>query len=225
MKTLAWLLLLANLGLLVYFNLDRLMPNAPQIKWAEIEPEKVRLLSDAEIQALPKIDIAPKVKIEATTNTSTATPATQCFEWGMFTSADVESAKNAALQLSLDAEVKEHTPQTKKRFWIYIPPLKNTQAAQNYANELRNLGVEDLFVVQEPKWKNAISFGLFEDETLAQSLLSELKAKGVEKVEKSLWNPNGQISLIFNQINVEQASTLERLKTDFPESKLSKIGC
>lgn len=225
MKKLAWLLLLANLGLLVYFNLDLLAPSTPQIKWADVEPEKVRLLTDAEIQTLPKIDKAPEQKVEVAANTSTTEPATHCFEWGMFTSADIESAKNAALQLSLHAAVKEHTPQTKKRFWIYIPPLKNAQAAQNYANELRNLGVEDLFVVQEPRWKNAISFGLFEDETLAQNLLSELKAKGVGKVEKSLWNPNGQISLIFNQINDEQAAALERLKTDFPEAKLTKIGC
>lgn len=226
MKVLAWLLFLANLGLLVYFNLDHILPSPPQIKWAELESEKMRLLSDAEIQALPKIENAPEASVEIAPVESTAVAtSTNCFEWGMFTSANVENAKSAVAQLSLETEVKEHTPQTNKRFWVFVPPLKNAQAAQNYANELRNLGVEDLFVVQEPKWKNAISFGLFEDETLAQNLLSELKAKGVDKVEKSLWNPKGQISLIFNQINDEEAAALDSLKADFPEAKLKKIGC
>lgn len=225
MKTLAWLLLLANLGLLVYFNLDLLAPSAPQIKWADVEPEKVRLLSEAEIAAFPKIDKAPEVNIEVVPSENIAVTASYCFEWGMFTTAEIENAKNAIPQLSPKTEVKEHTPQTGKRFWVFVPPLKNAQAAQNYANDLRNLGVEDLFVVQELRWKNAISFGLFEDETLAQNLLSELKAKGVDNVEKSLWNPKGQISLIFKQINDEEAATLERVKADFPEAKLKKIGC
>ncbi|HOY71245.1 MAG TPA: sporulation protein [Methylotenera sp.] len=236
MKVLAWLLFLANLGLLVYFNLDHIMPSPPQIKWAELEPEKMRLLSDAEIQTLPKLASASETHDLETNNAETniqlapvenspAKIATSCFDWGTFTSVNIENAKNAVAQLSLDAEVKEHSPQTNKRFWVFIPPLKNAQAAQNYANALRNLGVEDLFVVQEPAWKNAISFGLFEDETLAQNLLRELKAKGVKKVEKSLWNPKGQISLIFNQLNDDEAAALEGLKADFPQTKLKKIGC
>ena len=231
MKLLAWLLLLLNIGLLVYFNVDHILPSPPQIKWAELEPEKMRLLNDAEIKTLPKLIPAPEadiseadIQIAPTENRATEN-ARSCFDWGMFTSANIENVKNALTQLSLDAEVKEHTPQTNKRFWVFVPPLKNAQAAQNYANELRNLGVEDLFVVQEPKWKNAISFGLFEDETLAQNLLSELKAKGVKKVEKSLWNPKGQISLIFNQLSDEEAASLESLKADFPEANLKKIGC
>ena len=231
MRLLAWLLFLANLGLLVYFNLDHILPSPPQIKWAELEPEKMRLLSDADIQALPKLAPAPEANTLETNSAvapvenTVAANATSCFEWGMFTSANIENVKNAVAQLSLEAEIKEHTPQTNKRFWVFVPPFKNAQAAQNYANALRNLGVEDLFVVQEPKWKNAISFGLFEDETLAQNLLSELKAKGVNKVEKSLWNPKGQISLIFNQINADEAAALDSLKADFPEAKLKKTGC
>lgn len=231
MKLLVWLLLLLNVGLLVYFNLDHILPSPPQIKWAELEPEKMRLLTEAEIQALPKIAAEPTIETtvetvkESTVITPTTSATSSCFEWGMFNANNIESAKNAVAQLSLTAEVKEHTPQTNKRFWIFVPPLKNAQAAQNYANELRNLGVEDLFVVQEPSWKNAISFGLFEDETLAQNLLNELKAKGVEKVEKSLWNPKGQISLIFSHINDKEAASLSNLKSNFPEAKLKKIGC
>ena len=55
MKTTAWILLFLNIGLLVYFNLDRILPNAPTIQWAEISPEKISLLTEAQISKLPKI--------------------------------------------------------------------------------------------------------------------------------------------------------------------------
>ena len=57
MKTTAWILLFLNIGLLVYFNLDRILPNAPTIQWAEISPEKISLLTEAQISKLPKLSL------------------------------------------------------------------------------------------------------------------------------------------------------------------------
>jgi len=219
MKKLVWLLLIINAGLLTYFNLDRILPSAPQIKHAEIDPEKISVLSQNEIEALPK-------KVVSTQSTPTIATAASCYEWGVFSAANLTGAQSAVDKLSLHGTVKEQTSQQAKRFWIYSPPFKTSQEAKVKAAELKALGIEDIFVVQEAKWKNAISFGIFEDENLALKLMSELKTKGVKNVAKALRNQgDGHSSLIFNNLAETEAARLRELKPDFPEADLKEISC
>jgi hypothetical protein len=226
MKKLKWLLLLANIGLLIYFNIDRVLPQTPHIKWPELEPEKITVLTEAQLKALPKKTLqAPVAVLENTTTTTDAPQKTMCAEWGNFTDASLEKAQKLAAQLAIQGTVNELSATDKKRYWVYIPPLTSSKEAQAYAAKLKNLGVEDLYVVQEPKWKYAISLGLFSDETLAQHLLDNLKIKGVNDAEKTLWQPNSQFNLIFTDLTTAQAGALYALSRDFPKVKLKEISC
>lgn len=222
MKKLIWLLILINIGLLSYFNLDRILPAQPQTtRQAEIDPEKISILSPSQIEALPK-------KAVETVPPPAAAPiaVTSCFEWGSFTGASIAGAQSAAAKLALNATLKEEPSAQKKRFWIYRPPFKSAQEAQLRSTELKTLGIEDLFVVQEPKWKNAISFGIFEDEKLANKLLSELKAKGVKDVAKTLRNQGkDHASLVFKSLSDTEATGLRKLKPEFPEAELKEVAC
>lgn len=223
MKTIAWLFLFLNIGLLVYFNLDRILPRAPTIQFAELSPEKISLLSDAQIRELPKI---AKPAPQAVANPAIATPVTDCFEWGTFSLSGVNKVKDALEKLSINPVINELNAQSKKRFWVFVPPFKSAEIAQKQAAEFHALGIKDLFVVQTPQWKNAISFGLFEDETLAQSLLSTLKAKGIKNVQKSLWKQEkGDATLALNQLSPSQVASLKNLESDFPEANLKKVAC
>lgn len=236
MKLLVWLLLIINLLLLVYFNIDHILPRVPVAQTAEIAPENIKVLSQKEIEALPKKTASPAAPVVAanldTTITLLNAPAaptaiaTSCFEWGVFSANSLTNAQNAVTKLSLQATVKEQTSQQAKRFWVYKPPLKTAEEAQLKAAELKALGVTDIFVVLEPKWRNAISFGVFEDEQLANKLLNELKAKGVKDVVKALRNQGkGHSSLIFNNLAANQITALKQLKSEFPEAALKEVGC
>jgi hypothetical protein len=226
MKQLFWGLALFNLGLFAYFNAEFILPSKPHAQLAEIKPEKIKVLSQAQIDALPKksaISIAPTtaqaLPIAAPTTTS-------CFEWGVFTDANITTAQNAISQLSLQATLKQQSSQQAKRFWVYRSPLKSTQEAQIKAAELKALGIEDLFVVQEKKWKNAISFGIFEDEQLAIKLLNELKSKGVKNVAKTLRNQGqGHVSLLLSNLTETDVVALKKFKPDFPEADLKEVNC
>jgi hypothetical protein len=222
MKQLFWVLALFNLGLFAYFNAEFILPSKPQTKLAEIDPEKIKVLSQAQIEAMPK-----KSTVSAAPVAAQATPIeTSCFEWGIFTDTNITNAQNAISQLTLQATLKQQTQQQAKRFWVYKPPLKSTQEAQTKAAELKALGVEDLFVVQEKKWKNAISFGIFEDEQLAIKLLNELKAKGVKEVVKALRNQGkGHASLLLSNLTETDVTALEKLKPDFPGAELEEVSC
>jgi hypothetical protein len=238
MKKLVWLLIFVNLGLLVYFNIDLILPSTTKTTALEINPEKIKVLTPQQIEALPKkvIEIAttpmltPALNVDGsvalTSTPSTPTPQTSsCYEWGIFSTARVGDAQTASASIS-QALVKEHTSSEAKRFWVYKPPLKSPEAAQAKAAELKALGVEELFIVQDAKWKNAISFGVFEDEQLATNLVAELKSKGVKEVVKALRNQGkGHASLLFKEITSEKVFELKKLKSDFPEADLKEVSC
>jgi len=219
-KFIVWLLVIINLGLLAYFNQSRFLPSIPQLKTTEIQPEKIAVLNQTQVEALPKKSKAlpPPLILEPAVTT--------CFEWGIFTGESLSRAQAAIAKLSLQAEMKEETSLEAKRFWVYRLPLKTPEEAQKKTTELKAIGVEDLFVVQEPKWKNAISFGVFEDEQLATNLLNELKAKGVKNVVKSLRNQGkNHASFQFNDLTEDQMLALKKLKPNFPEASLSEVSC
>lgn len=221
MRYLFWLLLVVNLGLFTYFNLDLILPSKPQIKALEIDPEKIRLLTPSEIESLPR-----KNNTSPPAAPAPAPVALACYEWGIFSDANFEDAQAAAARLSLQTSVKDEDSKQAKRFWVYRQPLSSASEAQKKASEIKALGVEDLFVVQEEKFKNAISFGIFEDEQLAIKLVNELKAKGVKNVSKALRSQGkSHSSLVLTNVGDKEVSALEKLQPDFPEAKLKKISC
>lgn len=244
MKKLVWLLAFTNLGLLTYFNLDHILPSTQKAIRAEIHPEKINVLTQQQIEALPKKVI--KLPAPAATPATPATPAISadtpiveksalalpkpvantCYEWGVFSIAKISSAQIAASNLSLKAKVKEQSLSEAKRYWVYKPPFKSAEVAQAKALELNALGIDELFVVQDSKWKNAISFGVFEDEKLATNLLKELKAKGVKDIVKAVRNQGkGHASLLFSGLTDEKVAELKKLKPEFPEADLKEVSC
>lgn len=216
MKRVFNLLLILNLILLVSFNAAKLLPGKPEIKLAEIEPEKIKLLSQAEIDALP-------LKLA---ETASETQIANCYEWGTFSDVALDNALKMLAGMNIQASTKALDKEQEKRYWVYRAPLKTPAEAQKKAAELKALGVKDLFVVQEEKWKNAISFGIFEDEQLATKLVQELRAKGIKNIEKNIRsNGLGQHSLVLNTLTENQIAEINQLKPNFPAAELKQTAC
>lgn len=220
MRALALFLILVNVGLLAYFNLERFLPTVPQAQFSEINPEKIAVLNEQQITALPK-KVAETPPPAPVVNTGKI-----CMEWGVFSDINLASAQSELSKLSIQSTVKEESSQDAKRFWVYKPPMRTSQEALAKAAEFKALGIEDIFVVQEPKWKNAISFGVFQDEQLATKLLNELKAKGVKDAVKALRN-QGKVhsSLLLTGLTDTEIATLKKLKPEFPAANLTETSC
>jgi hypothetical protein len=221
MKWLVWLLVLGNLVLLAYFNIDLIAP-MPVTANKAISPEKLKILSQIELDAMPKkvVDVVPVAAELPIAETS-------CYEWGNFTASNLPSAQVALVKLNLKAEIKQAaTPQADRRFWVYYPPLKNAQLALDKAEEIRAFGVGELFIVQDSQWRNAISFGLFQDEQLATNLLNDLKAKGVKGATKALRSPGKNISsLLIKEVTPDLALALQKITPEFLGSELKPAVC
>jgi hypothetical protein len=220
MKWLLGLLILVNMGLLGYFNLDIIAPKPVQIN-PPINPEKLKILDQQALEAMPKkvaaLPVEPVVE----------TPTTSCYEWGNFTASNLPSAQVALAKLGLEGVAKQaDTAKADRRFWVYYPPLKNAQLAQEKANEIKALGIGEIFVVQDSQWRHAISFGLFQDEKLATNLLNDLQAKGVKGATKALRSPGKNISsLLVKAVSPEAALELQKVSPEFIGSELKVAAC
>jgi len=223
MKWWVWLLVLANVALFAYFNVHT--PKA-EIANKEISPEKLKVLSAKDLEAMPKKVVSTPVAIAEST-AAIPESATSCYKWGNFTSTNLPSAQVVLVRLGLQADVnQEPIEQQEKRFWVYYPPLKTAELARQKAEEIKALGVEELYVVQDSQWRNAISFGLFSDEQLASSLLTTLQEKGVKGATKALRNPGkSQSSLLIKAVTTDSALELHKIKHEFVGTDLAPAAC
>lgn len=223
MKWLVWLLVLLNLGLLAYFNLDKILPPQPVRAKKEIAADKLKILSQQELEAMPKkvVEPVPMPVAEAPVT------LTSCYRWGNFSATNLPAAQVVLVRLGLQATMHQETvAQQDRRYWVYYPPLKSAELAKQKADEIRALGVQDLYIVQDSQWRNAISFGIFADEHLASNLLSDLQARGVKGATKALRSPGkGLSSMLIQGVSAENALELQKIKPEFVGTDVVPAAC
>lgn len=151
---------------------------------------------------------------------------TACYEWSGFNMNRVTEAANLAQQMNIKTQTNMTSAGADNlRYWIYKPPLASAELAQTKADELRKLGVEDFFIVQDdPKWRHSISFGVFRDEKLADKLMADLKSKGVKLLIKAPRN-GGQAVIKLQQVSAQQFTNLQKTRSHFPDTVLKEIPC
>jgi|SRR5450830_60752 len=225
MKWLLWILVLLNALMFGYFNLSQ-VPEKVQSEGVALHPEKIVLLTQKDIDAMPKqADAGEEIK-PSTAMTEAPPVLDSCYEWGSFSPANLPRARNVLTKFSLEATMKQVTSIESVRYWIYVPPLNSPEAAQAKLDELTSLGVQESFIVKEPQWRNAISLGVFKDEQLADKLLEDLKARGVRSAVKGVRNnEKSQASLLISHVSPEMAAELDKLKPDFAGSELKPVSC
>lgn len=225
MRLLVWLLVLLNVGLLAYFNMDLIAPK-PAAADRSIQPERLKILSEKDLEAMPKV-AAPAQELVAQTSALAVQGPTSCYKWGNFTKTNLPAAQVVLVRLGLQSVINQEAgAEEDRRFWVYYPPLKGAAIAQQKADEIRAMGVDELFIVQDSQWRNAISFGLFQDEQLASALLNDLLAKGVKGATKALRSPGKSLSsLLVKAVSADAAIELQKIKPEFVGTELESAAC
>lgn len=198
----------------------------PNLSKSEIKVPEVKAGTTKPLESKPAEKTAVEKAPAARSAETQAAVQTACYEWSGFNMVRVTEAANLAQQINIKTQTNmTSTGQENVRYWIYKPPLATAEAAQTKADELRKLGVEDFFIVQDdPKWRNAISFGVFRDEKLADKLMADLKNKGVKLLIKATRN-GGQAVIKLQQVTPQQFASLQKSRSHFPDSVLKEIPC
>ena len=172
MRALFLLLLFANLAFYAWWRYGAPADAAdPSPLSRQIEPEKLKVIAPG---SLPPVSAAKKP----------GSIASSCLEWGSFTVADAPRAEQALEPLALGARLAQRRTEEVAGWWVFLPPQGSRQGALKKALELRNLGIDDYFVVQddgEHRW--ALSLGVFRSEEAAQARLAALRAAGVRSAQ------------------------------------------
>jgi len=192
--------------------MHKMTPKA-EVVHNEVNPEKLQLLIEADYASLERKAFVAK-------------PVTNCYQWGRFTANNLEAAQEMMQRLGLEFELIKETPKQDRRFWIYYPPLATPEKAKQKAEEIQRLGIDELYVVQDAQWRNSISFGLFNEEELADNLLKNLKAKGVRYAIKSVRNQGGATnSLLAKSVSAEMAVELYNILPEFVGTDVTSVPC
>jgi hypothetical protein len=216
-----WILAILLVINVLFFTVMRLASNhgsEPQQEHEPVKADKIKLLSE------------PVKKSDSTEKSDEARGVVKsdvCLEWGAFSGNEATRAAQALDKLQLGSKLVQHKAEKPKDFWVYIPPRKTLPEAQNKMGELKNLGVQDPFVIRDGlKWKYAISLGIFPTAESAAKHLEQLRAKGVKS---AVSGPRSQEAdaVVFQIKDVSDsiATVLTKLKQDFPGSELTAMEC
>jgi hypothetical protein len=168
-------LLFANLAVYAWSRYGVPEDAAPAPLSRQIAPDKLKVVAPAN---LPPVSAASKPPPSPPVSPPAAAAA--CLEWGSFTVADAPRAEQTLESLGLGARLAQRRSEEQAGWWVFIPPQANRQSAVRKAAELKQLGVEDYFVVQEEgDYRWALSLGVFRTEEAAQARLAALRSQGV----------------------------------------------
>lgn len=212
MRALFLLLLAANLALFAWWRYYAAPEAAgdPEPMRRQISPEKIRVVGSEELARLP----AAKPKAEA--------PPRACLEWGGFALAEAPRAEQALEPLALGARLAQRRTEETAGWWVFIPPQGSRAGALKKTAELKSLGIEEYFVVQDEgaaRW--AISLGVFRTEEAAKSRLEALRARGVRSAQTG--EREAQVAKVWFQVRgaeVPLQAKLRELAQAFPGTEL-----
>ena len=189
MRTVFLLLVAANLALYAWFQYYSPGESAsdPEPAGRQVYPEKIRLLKGKELKELAGAEAKPAAKpllALAPSGAPAAAPLGACIEWGGFAVAEAPKAEQALAPLAFGAKLSQRRSAETAGWWVFIPPQGNRPGAMKKTAELKALGIDDYFVLQdEGKMRWAVSLGVFTSEDAAKSRLEALRNKGVRSAQ------------------------------------------
>lgn len=216
MRILVLLLLFANLGFFAYHHLTAAGDEAAaQIALLQISPERIGTVAAGTVSP-----------VSGNSPVAVAAPAA-CVEWGAFGGAEVARADAAMAALALPADALQRRVADVDGYWVHMPPLKTRVEVDRKVGELKALGVEEFFVVQDAgPWRNAVSLGLFKNEEAARAELERLRQRGVRSAvivrrEKLL----KQVTFYLREPDAPTVARLTELQRDFPATEIKAGVC
>ena len=169
----------------------------------QIEPGKLKVLGPA--------DLPPPTAAKSEKLGPSLTGTGRCMEWGGFTLADAARAELALEPLALGPRLTRRRTEEPTSWWVFIPSQGSRQSALKKVAEIKELGVQDYFVVQEEgehRW--SVSLGIYRSEDAAQARLSALRNQGVS--DARVGARDNVVPKVWLQVNSVDTSLQARLK-------------
>lgn len=228
MRILFWLLLLVNVLLFSYARWGDELTGAQADLQAQppLNADKIKVVS-APKAALPAVTPAPVAPSVAVAQPAPADKPPACMEWGEFSGDDLARVTTALTSMKLGDQLTQHEVEQDTGYWVYMPPQGSRAGAKKKASELKALGVNDYFIVQEPgKWHYALSLGVFRTRQAAQNHLDDLHKQGVRTARVGERQAKLKFTVfVFKNPDNALTAKVVALQKGFPDSELKAAPC
>ena len=158
----------------------------------QVEPERIRVLSEREVQVLRERAAAQSRAAAVAAPPSAAngagidlSVAQACVEFGDFIGPDLSRVETALLKLGLGSRQSARTVEVPGWYLVYLPPFKTRAEADRAVAELKKSGVKDLLVFTDGPLRLGVSLGSFRDPELAKAHVASLVKLGVKNARVS----------------------------------------
>jgi len=155
------------------------------------------------------------------TNTTSASPPMLCKAFSGLTPEAAKAAQSDINTRAPNVKTSLHTVKEAASYWVHIPPQGSKAGAEKKVGELKQLGVEESFIISDEgsnRW--SVSLGLFRSKETAESFLQKLNKQGVrsakievrdkdtEKVRLEINAPAEALGVLAREIKPLASATL-----------------
>jgi len=220
MKTVAVLLLVANIAVTAYFFIsDRSASPESDPAHQPINADRIRIVATgSEALALMR----PK-----SAEGSAKAAAPECAVLEKLPEAQVTAAEARLASLDLGARLSRNEVNTgASSYLVMIPPLARRADLNRRVDELIRSGVADHFVINDGELRYGISLGFFKTEEAANRHLNDLKAKGVtDAVVRPRGSGNRTVTFVVKDLPEGERTKLEAIARELPGVELRVEPC
>jgi hypothetical protein len=214
MKWIAWTLLVLNLAVAGLFIGRGHWPQSASEQNAPMNVDRLSLRS----QPAPAPKQAPSSRV--------ALPEAMCVAWRGLNRAEFAQVRDVLKAMTGERVMSFTEVPLSTRHWVIFPPLPSPQSAADKLNELAAAGVQDVFVVTDGAWRNAISLGLYANDDAARRRVSEVEDKGVLGTRVELLPRQGtDFYFVIRSEDTDTLKSLGEIKQAYPNSQLSRVAC
>lgn len=204
MKLVFFILLLANLILLLVLQSARTGGTEPERLARQLHPERLTVVDP------PSAPPAAPAEPPSAPAAAAAAPLA-CLEIGDFSTRSAEDAEARLAQLSLGALPTKRLVKPPPQHIVYLPPQAGEAAAARRLAQLREGGFADSAIIRdEPTRRWGISLGLFSRMELAEAQLQKLRDAGVTDARIAEY-PVNSARYAYRLAGLDEASA-ERLR-------------
>lgn len=140
-----------------------------------VEPEPVAVQAEVKESSIPTIHLFH----EMLQDQGLLSGNRQCFSLGPFhSSEDKDEIRLLLDEVSTRISERRTEALVEKGYWVFMPPYTSLLEANRELISLQALGLEDVGIMHDGEWKNAISLGYFLRQENAVRRKTSLESKG-----------------------------------------------
>ncbi|MEO6918226.1 MAG: SPOR domain-containing protein [Collimonas sp.] len=228
LKLIFWLLLLANAALFAmekgYLGALYSDGREPTRISKQLQADKIKLAAS---EAGSASTTAPAAA-EASAATAASTPSTAdlapvaCTEIGNFSASEARRFSSQLAERTPALKFVRREIQEVASHMVYLPSLGSKDAADKKADEVRRLGINDFFVIQDSSpLRYGISLGIFKTDEAAQKQVANLAKRGLSGAKVGTRSiSSSKVAFQLRDMGGDAKLAFDKIKTDFPTQEV-----